>query len=88
MPPVPKDFRPHFDFPAHSLNSGPAEAPYPLVTKSDPRDTAEGLDRIHKLNAVMQWNFPLPTNRAAAKQRGSLKGQHFVANVEKGDRSW
>jgi hypothetical protein len=42
MPPVLKDFRPHFDFPAHSLNSGPAEAPDPLVTKSDPRDTAEG----------------------------------------------
>jgi hypothetical protein len=29
MPPVPKDFGPHFDFPAHSLNSGPTEAPYP-----------------------------------------------------------
>ena len=29
MPPAPKDFGPHFDFPAHSLNSGPTEAPYP-----------------------------------------------------------
>ena len=29
LPPVPKDFGPHFDFPAHSLNSGPTEAPYP-----------------------------------------------------------
>ena len=28
-PPAPKDFGPHFDFPAHSLNSGPTEAPYP-----------------------------------------------------------
>ena len=29
MPPAPRDFGPHFDFPAHSLNSGPTEAPYP-----------------------------------------------------------
>jgi hypothetical protein len=29
MPPAPTDFGPHFDFPAHSLNSGPTEAPYP-----------------------------------------------------------
>jgi hypothetical protein len=29
MPPAPKDFGPHFDFPAHSLNNGPTEAPYP-----------------------------------------------------------
>jgi hypothetical protein len=29
MPPAPKDFGPHFDFPAHSLNDGPTEAPYP-----------------------------------------------------------
>ena len=27
--PAPKDFESHFDFPAHSLNSGPTEAPYP-----------------------------------------------------------
>jgi hypothetical protein len=29
MPPAPKDFGPHFDFPAESLNNGPTEAPYP-----------------------------------------------------------
>jgi hypothetical protein len=29
MPPAPKDFGPHFDFPAASLNNGPTEAPYP-----------------------------------------------------------
>ena len=29
MPPAPKDFGPHFDFPAASLNDGPTEAPYP-----------------------------------------------------------
>ena len=29
MPRAPKDFGPHFDFPAHSLNNGPTEAPYP-----------------------------------------------------------
>jgi hypothetical protein len=29
MPPAPRDFGPHFDFPAHSLNNGPTEAPYP-----------------------------------------------------------
>lgn len=29
MPPAPKDFGPHFDFPPASLNNGPTEAPYP-----------------------------------------------------------
>ena len=29
MPPTPKDFGPHFDFPPASLNNGPTEAPYP-----------------------------------------------------------
>jgi hypothetical protein len=29
MPPAPKDFGPHFDFPPASLNDGPTEAPYP-----------------------------------------------------------
>ncbi len=29
MPPAPKDFGPHFDYPAESLNSAPTHAPYP-----------------------------------------------------------
>jgi hypothetical protein len=29
MSAAPKDFGPHFDFPAASLNDGPTEAPYP-----------------------------------------------------------
>jgi hypothetical protein len=29
MPPAPKDFGPHFDYPPESLNSGPTQAPYP-----------------------------------------------------------
>lgn len=29
MPPAPKDFGPHFDYPPESLNSGPTHAPYP-----------------------------------------------------------
>ena len=29
MPPAPKDFRPHFDFPPESLNGPPLHDPYP-----------------------------------------------------------
>jgi hypothetical protein len=29
MPPAPRDFGPHFDFPPASLNDGPTQAPYP-----------------------------------------------------------
>lgn len=29
MPPAPKDFGPHFDYPPESLNSAPTHAPYP-----------------------------------------------------------
>jgi hypothetical protein len=29
MPPAPKDFGPHFDFPPESLNSSPLHDPYP-----------------------------------------------------------
>ena len=29
MPPAPKDFGPHFDYPPESLNAGPTNAPYP-----------------------------------------------------------
>ncbi|MGV1014494.1 MAG: hypothetical protein ACOYB4_05945 [Methyloceanibacter sp.] len=29
MPPAPKDFGPHFDYPPASLNSSPTHSPYP-----------------------------------------------------------
>ena len=29
MPPAPRDFGPHFDYPAAPLNSGPTNSPYP-----------------------------------------------------------
>ena len=46
MPPAPKDFGPHFDFPAHSLNSGPTEAPWvtPKV-RSGPHEGTRNLSR-------------------------------------------